>query len=105
MGQPLLLPVQQRSTVEVLGDEVHIEFPDGASVRRSIERLPDDKIDWIEQGRRATYRQLLGQGSESLRFASHHLPVVTTYTEGELFPFNALRGRKRHWRPLGARPR
>ncbi len=89
MAQPLLLPVRQRSTLEVLGDEVHIRFSDGASVRRSIERLPDDKIDWIEQGRRATYRQLLGQGSESLRFASHHLPVITTYTEGELFPFNS----------------
>ncbi len=89
MAQPLLLPVKQRSTVEVLGDEVHIQFADGASVLRPVERLPDDKIDWIEQGRRATYRQLMGQGDQSLRFASHHLPVITTYTEGELFPFNS----------------
>ncbi len=89
MAQPLLLPDQQRSIVEVDGDELHIQCPDGGSVVRTLERMPDDKIEWIEQGRRATYRQLLGQGSESLRFASHHLPVITTFTQGELFPFNS----------------
>jgi hypothetical protein len=89
VAQPILLPEPQRSHVEVLGDKVHLRFPDGASDLRPIETLPDDKIDWIEQGRRATYRQLLGQGDQSLRFASHHLPVITTFTEGELFPFNS----------------
>ena len=89
MAQPILLPVQQRSRVDVIGGQLNITFSDGASALRPIETLPDDKIDWIEQGRRATYRQLLGQGDQSLRFASHHLPVITTYTEGELFPFNS----------------
>ena len=69
MAQPLLLPDQERSHVEVRGDTVHIRLPDGASVLRPIQALPEDKIDWIEQGRRATYRQLMGQGDQSLRFA------------------------------------
>ncbi len=48
MAQPLLLPDRERSSVEVMGDKVHVRFPDGSSYLRPIESLPEDKIEWID---------------------------------------------------------
>ncbi len=50
--------------------------------------LPDRMLDWMEQGRRNTYDKLLQKGGGSVPFASHHLPVVVTWSEGQGFPFN-----------------
>jgi hypothetical protein len=75
------------SRVKCVGDEIQIQLP-GGTITRTTQTLPEDKIAWINQGRKKTYAQLLGEGDESLRFASHHLPVVSTYSEDQLFPFN-----------------
>ena len=48
MAQPLLLPDRERSSVEVIGDKLHVRFPDGSSDLRPTESLPEDKIEWID---------------------------------------------------------
>ena len=48
--------------------------------------LPEKFVEWIEQGRRSMYDKLLGKGRPG--FFTSHLPVVSTLSKGQAFPFN-----------------
>lgn len=76
-----------QSPVEVLGDSVLVDLEDG-QMRLPLRPLPEDKIEWIEQGRRQAYDQLLNGGGQVLKSAAYHLPMITTYSAGATFPFN-----------------
>ena len=51
-----------------------------------VQALPEKFVEWIEQGRRAMYGKILGQGSPG--FFASHLPMVATWNKGASFPFN-----------------
>ncbi len=76
-----------QSSVEVLGDSVLVDLEDG-QMRLPLRPLPEDKIEWIEQGRRQAYTQLLDGGGQVLKSAAYHLPMITTYSADAAFPFN-----------------
>ena len=76
-----------QSSVKVVGDSVLVDLEDNR-VRLPLRSLPEDKIEWIEQGRRQAYDQLLNGGGQVLKSAAYHLPMVTTYSAGATFPFN-----------------
>lgn len=75
------------SSVEPLGDAVLLNL-DGRLTRMKLRSLPEDKIAWIENGRRQVYDRLLNGTEPMLKNASYHLPMITTINDGELFPFN-----------------
>ncbi|MCH7910345.1 MAG: hypothetical protein IIB38_12095, partial [Candidatus Hydrogenedentes bacterium] len=75
------------SSVTVRGDLALVER-EGRIIEMPLQSLPEDKIAWIEEGRGAAYDRLLDNGSQVLRSASYHLPMVTTYSADAAFPFN-----------------
>lgn len=71
--------------VRIDGDRARVRTAEGP-LDLPIIPLPGKFVDWIEQGRRAMYGKLLGQGAPG--FFTSHLPVVTTRSAGPGFPFN-----------------
>lgn len=73
--------------IAVEGEVARVDLPE-TTLRLPLMSLPEDKIEWIEGGRRATYSQLLNGKGGPIKFAAHHLPMITTYSSGCTFPFN-----------------
>jgi hypothetical protein len=70
------------------GDEVRVELA-AETLRLPGAELPGPLLDWIDAGRRETYRALAagathGGGAD---FFAQHLPVLVTLRQGSAFPF------------------
>ncbi len=83
--------VQESQKVWIEGDTIITELSKENGVRPKqvlpLLSLPGKYIDWIDQGRKGMYDKILGK-SESVRFFAQHLPVIVTYSESNIFPFN-----------------
>ncbi len=77
---------EQAQKVLVEEDKIIVELADGHT-SLSLKSLPQKYIDWIDNGRKGMYDKLLGR-SETVRFFAQHLPVIVTYSENNIFPFN-----------------
>lgn len=75
-----------RRPVSVEGDSLVVTLPDGP-VRLPLVPAAKEFSDWVDEGRRAMYEQLL-EGRAPVRFFAQHLPMVVTYNAGAVFPFN-----------------
>ncbi len=60
----------------------------GEARRWPLISLPERCLEWMEKGRRGTYSKLQQKGGSFIPFASHHLPVLVTWSERKDFPFN-----------------
>ncbi len=56
-------------------------------IKLPVTPMPRNFIDWIDQGRKATYDGLLNKDAP-VRFFHAHLPVIVTYSKNGTFPFN-----------------
>lgn len=68
------------------GAELRIDLPTGL-LQLPGANLPAPLLDWIDSGRRETYRAL-AEGSGGAAFFAQHLPVLVTRREGSAFPFS-----------------
>lgn len=70
------------------GNEVRVDLAAG-TLRLPGAELPGPLLDWIDAGRRGTYRALAeGAGrAGGAEFFAQHLPVLVTLREGSAFPF------------------
>ncbi|MFU8857216.1 MAG: EVE domain-containing protein [Deferrisomatales bacterium] len=65
--------------------ELWVDLPTGP-LRLPAGELPGPLLDWLDAGRRQTYRAL-SDGEGGAAFFAQHLPVLVTRREGAGFPF------------------
>ena len=64
-----------------------LDLPNGPK-RLPLQVLPENLIDWMDDGRRGMYERLQGNHDSNGMFFSQHLPVLVTHNPDSVFPFN-----------------